>query len=345
LASSVRRGIYRVESWLDRNFYRARRRFGWYGPLSIHAYRGFGTNEKLTVQGRVLSGVDTRVCRVDDRWWRNCWAAFRAVASDEAPGAEVQASFGDSIAKGVSDEEGYFHLELPANGAHGWLDIRLDLLSPAPARALGRVFVPPPGTQFGVISDLDDTVIVTHVPRPLKALRLMLFQNALSRQAFEGAAELYRALAAGSDGRAANPIFYVSSGSWNFYDLIEQFLDHNGFPQGPILLRDIGLEPNHLFAEGNEHKLAKVDRILQSFPALPFVLIGDTGQDDPFLYAEAIRRHPGRIRAIYLRDVSEAKRSAVMELAAQVNAQGLIMRMFTSSREAMAWARTAGWIA
>lgn len=344
-ADRLRRGLYRLESWLDRNLYRVRRRLGWVGALSIHPYREMGVAGRLSVHGRVLAGAYERRSLPDDPWWRNAWAAVRALATDEIPGAIVRARFRGETAEAKTNEEGYFRLELPAVGESGWQDVALELVSSGSAVAVAHVLAPPKDAEFGVVSDFDDTIVVSEVPRPLKMMSLLLFRNAFSRMAFEGTADLYRALEQGSDGRRQNPVFYVSSGSWNFYDLLKEFLDHNGFPRGPILLRDIGLEKDRFLAEGHEHKLRKIERILTAYPELPFVLIGDSGQDDPKLYAEALRRHLGRIRAIYVRDVSDVTRAAVSELAARVNEQGVIMRLFKSSAEAQAWAKEAGWTA
>ena len=341
----LRRGLYRLEVWLDRNLYRIRRRLGLVGALSIHPYREMSAAGKLSVHGRVLAGAHKRRSLPRDPWWRNAWAVVRALATDEIPEAVVRARYLNQTAEAKTNEEGYFRLELPAAGASGWQDVALELVSPGSAEAVAHVLAPSTDAEFGVISDFDDTVVVSEVPRPLKMLILLLFRNAFSRQPFEGTADFYRALAAGSDGRRQNPVFYVSSGAWNFYDLLKEFLDHNGFPRGPILLRDIGLERDRFLAEGHEHKLRKIERILTAHPALPFILIGDTGQDDPKLYAEALRRHPGRIRAIYLRDVSVANRAAVSELLQKVNEQSVVMRLFSSSAEAQRWAAEAGWVA
>ena len=340
----MRSRLYRFETWIDKTVHRLRRRFGWYGELSIHPYRELGTAKKLHVRGRVLSGAPKRPSRLDDPWWSNAWALLRALASDEAPDIVVRACFAGLTTETTTDEEGYFRFELDSDGKTGWRTVALTLERTGRAAAEAQVLVPSEDAQFGVISDLDDTVIVTEVPRPLKMLRLLLFRNAYSRDAFEGAADLYRALAAGPDGKRQNPVFYVSSGTWNFYDMLEQFLDHNGFPKGPILLRDIGLEEDRYIAEGHDHKLRKIERILAAYPELPFVLIGDSGQDDPHLYAEAVRKHPGRIRAVYIRDVRSSTREAVAELAARVSEQGVTMRLFKSSAEAEAWAREAGWV-
>jgi phosphatidate phosphatase APP1 len=344
-ADRFRRGLYRLEVWLDRNLYRIRRRLGLVGALSIHPYREMSVAGRLSVHGRVLAGAYKRRSLPDDAWWRNAWAVFRALATDEIPGAIVRAHFGDETADAETNEEGYFRLDLRAVGASGWQDVALELVSPGSAEAVAHVLAPPKDAEFGVISDFDDTVVVSEVPRPLKTLSLLLFRNAFSRRPFEGTADFYCALAAGSDGQRQNPVFYVSSGAWNFYDLLKEFLDHNGFPRGPILLRDIGLERDRFLAEGHEHKLRKIERILTAYPALPFILIGDTGQDDPKLYAEALRRHPGRIRAIYLRDVSPVNRAAVSELLQKVNEQSVVMRLFSSAAEAQMWAREAGWVA
>ncbi len=143
--------------------------------------------------------------------------------------------------------------------------------------------IPGPGARFGVISDVDDTVLVTGATDAVGMARTVFTGNALSRMTFDGVAELYRALR----GEQGNPIFYVSSSPWNLYDLLDDFLALNGLPAGPILLRDWGLSSIELLpTDHHHHKLGTIHAILSTYPDLPFLLLGDSGQQDPEIYAQ-----------------------------------------------------------
>ena len=116
------------------------------------------------------------------------------------------------------------------------------------------------------------------------------------------------------DGRAYNPIFYVSSSPWNIYDLLEDFLDVHGVPAGPLFLKDWSLT---VLGKHRAHKLGVIRMLLRTYPELPFVLIGDSGERDPEIYHQAVREHPGRIRAIYIRDVTAAGRDSEVRAIAR----------------------------
>ena len=86
-------------------------------------------------------------------------------------------------------------------------------------------------------------------------------------------------------------------------------------------------------ARSHEHKLGPIRRILETYPALSFVLLGDSGQQDPELYLRVLREHPGRICAIYIRDVSATRRDRqVDELAAAAQAVGVAMERVADCR-------------
>ena len=164
----------------------------------------------------------------------------------------------------------------------------------ASARALVRV--PGDAAAYGVISDVDDTILQTGVQRTWSMLLQTFTGSALTRTPFAGAAELYRHL----EGAAGNPFFYVSSSPWNLHTFLLGFLEHRGFPAGPLLLRDLvgdGRSGTH------EHKQHRIEEILALHPSLRFVLVGDSGEHDPEIYAEVVRRHPGRVLAVYIREV------------------------------------------
>jgi phosphatidate phosphatase APP1 len=164
-----------------------------------------------------------------------------------------------------------------------------------------------PDAAFGVISDLDDTLVETGARNLLRHWRTVSLNSAEGRVAFPGVAYLFRALAAGRTGAETNPIFYVSSSPWNLYDLFEDFMRLRDIPPGPMFLKDFGIDRTKwLTGSHGRHKLAAIETILAAYPSLGFLLVGDTGQDDAVIYAEAVRRHRDRIVAVYLRDVTPA---------------------------------------
>jgi phosphatidate phosphatase APP1 len=141
----------------------------------------------------------------------------------------------------------------------------------------------------------------------LKMAWIVFLNNAHTRLPLEGVIAFYQALQRGVNGRDYNPIFYVSSSSWNIYDVLEDFLSVHGVPAGPLFLKD--WSPTTL-EKHKAHKLAVIRTLLRTYPELPFVLIGDSGEEDPEIYRQAVREHPGRILAIYIRDVTTGERDA-----------------------------------
>src|SRR3712207_1153697 len=202
----------------------------------------------------------------------------------------------------------------------------LALEQPQSVRAQGQVFIPSDRCRYVVISDIDDTIMHTGVANKLKMLWRLFVQDAESRVAFPGVAALYRALYAGLSGNEANPMLYVSRAPWGIYDMLDEFFTLHGIPVGPVLfLREWGVSwKSPLPRKAEEHKRELISNMLALYRDLPFVLIGDSGQHDPEVYREIVDKHPGRVLAVYIRNVSrDATRiREIEELATAVTAAG-----------------------
>ncbi len=344
-----------VERHADRLKARVGRRLGPPARPRIQAYRSFGTDGRLHVRGRVLDDPPLRRPTPDDTLFDNVAAMLRRMESDEMPGVRLRVTLGDAVAETVTDEEGYFSATLfpegPLPAETRWHEARVELvevpgLTGARAEALSPVLVPPATAQFGVISDVDDTVLQTGATDFVGMMRTTFAGNAHTRLPFEGVAAFYRALATGRGTTDDNPVFYVSSSPWNLYDLLVDFLEIQGLPRGPLLLRDLGIDATKFIKAGHmEHKTAIIEEILATYPDLPFILIGDSGQHDPEIYAHAARRHPGRVQAIYIRDVAPALRDAQVErLSAELALENVEMVVVPDSLAAARHAAGRGWI-
>jgi phosphatidate phosphatase APP1 len=311
-----------VEQRFDRLRFAAKQRLGLLDPFEILPYRGHGTERELFLRGRVLEERGITRSGQHDTPWDNLRNMARRFASDEVPGARVRVAFGDARLETVADEEGYFEVNLelpePITGPTRWHPVELELLhplSPGGNRVIstGQVLVPT-GADFGVVSDIDDTVVRSSATNVLKMAWIVLLNNAHTRLPFEGVNAFYEALRRGAEGRVHNPIFYVSSSPWNIYDVLEDFLNVHGVPPGPLFLKD--WSPSVL-GKHRTHKLGIIRTLLRTYPDLPFVLLGDSGEEDPEIYLQIVREHPGRILAIYIRDVTTAARDAEVHAIAR----------------------------
>src|SRR3712207_5416423 len=182
----------------------------------------------------------------------------------------------------------------------------LALEQPQSVRAQGQVFIPSDRCRYVVISDIDDTIMHTGVANKLKMLWNLFVQDAESRVAFPGVAALYRAFYAGQSGTEANPILYVSRAPWGIYDVLDEFFNLHDIPVGPVLfLREWGVSwKSPLPRKAEDHKHELIRNMLALYSDLPFILIGDSGQHDPEVYQQIVQEHPGRVLAVYIRNVS-----------------------------------------
>lgn len=344
---------HRIAAQVERGVDEHRRaRHGAATDVEIHPFRGYGTRERLHVTGRVLR--QPRIAAAVDRGtaWTNVLETFRRLASGEVEGARVEAEFAGRTVAAVTDHEGYFHLTIPTSaGELGDAlrhDVRLRAVEP-PSRepAIAEVIVPPPTARFGVISDIDDTIVQTNATSLARMARTVFTQNAHGRLPMEGVAQFYRQLQAGAGGAENNPLFYVSSSPWNFYDLLDQFLTIYGIPHGPLMLQDYGIDEAKLIHSAHDdHKLEQIGEILDTYPALPFVLIGDSGQRDPEIYRQAALANARRILAVYIRDVAAAARDAeVHAIAGELAAAGVPVTLIEKTEQAVVHARGLGLIA
>lgn len=331
-------------------------RLGWGNdkPVTVANYVGFGREDYLFLTGRVLR--DRGIRRNErDGLLENIVNNFKRFNSREINGATVKITWGDYTFERTTDSEGYFHVEhhCPPDGSvaseHSlWQEAEIEVLRvPGEERDVNFIthsdIVVPNVAEFGVISDIDDTILQTDVTSRLKLKTMLhtLLKNAGNRRAFGGVSDFYRALALGPDAEGYNPFFYVSNSPWNLYDLLMDFLHVNRFPRGPVLLRDFGLPSEDSTFSYKTHKADMVDKILSTYPKLPFILVGDSGEHDTDIYLEAARNNPGRILVIYIRDVQSERRAKRIE--ALIEAQTDIeVKLVGSYEEAMVDARERG---
>lgn len=349
---------HRLSQTLSRWFRRWRTR----KPVTpeIIGYRGFGNVEQIQVMGRLVEHKPFTESHVGDSWWKNARAMFRRFTRTQISQATITIEFEGIERSASTDEAGYFRCTLPTPAETPtdrlWHSAAVRIVPAAQGDELNSstelrsaqdalpILIPRGDSRFGVISDIDDTIMQSHATDLLRLAWLTFTHNARTRVPFEGVSAFYRALQRGHCETQQNPVFYVSSSAWNLFDMLAEFMEIHELPKGPILLRDLGGNKENFIRSGHEHKLEKIERIFASCPELPFILIGDSGQQDPYLYRKVVRDFPGRVLAVYIRDVAEKTRESVLKVREELRAAGVEMELVPDTEAAAIHAADHGWI-
>ena len=289
----------RIESFVDRRAERFFRSLGW--TEHVITYPGYGTEDSARVLGRVVlvpRWSDTQVGKAAEEFLRRRgWRNFFTAACVHAP---YCVRVGDAEVRGHTDRGGYIDHRLRGHGlGPGWQ--AGEICSVDSATAPADVLVVANDAGFGLVSDLDDTVMATWLPRPLIAAYNSFLRTESARQAVPGMAVLYARLL---DRHPGAPIVYVSTGAWNTQAFLRRFLARHRFPEGPMLLTDWGPTNAGWFRSGQAHKRNALLQLTVDFPNVRWLLVGDDGQHDPELYSEFARNNPTHVEAIAIRQLT-----------------------------------------
>ncbi len=291
-------------------------------PIQIITFRSYGTQNHLYAKGRALE--DENIDLSKKGFFNLLWNTYKRFETDLITDANLVLTLPDGRKiETITDNQGYYLIDqsitniLPLIDKHGCLQYDISFVETSSKIKIqngnkfkGEVFIPSEAAKFGVISDVDDTIIHTGLTSRFKwqVAKNTVFKRAEKRVPLEGAADFYQKLQKGTTANENNPIFYVSHGPWNLYRYLEVFLEKNNFPVGPILLRDFVNPFAKKYKPEKPQKQTEIINILKTYPKLPFILIGDSGEHDPDIYIEIAEAHPERIIAIYMRSVNHKKK-------------------------------------
>ncbi|OGX86671.1 hypothetical protein BEN47_12730 [Hymenobacter lapidarius] len=318
---------------------------------TLKLYRGFGSPGCVVVQGHAFrqSPLSRRYERVN--FWANAWGLLRLFLVRPWAAVPVRVTVGGQTTGARTDTDGFFRVEvaLPIPLPAGWHPATAELLDARTgarlAHATAEVHVPYE-TPYAVISDIDDTFLVSHSATRWQRLWVLLSRNARSRAPFADVAAHYQWLAQAGQPTPGPPnaFFYVSSSEWNLYDFILEFAAHNNMPKGVFQLSQLK-RLSQLRESGQNKHATKLDRIVRVFAACPsqrFVLLGDDSQHDPGIYAAVVKRYPGRVRAVYIRQVHAGGRPAAEAALDEIRQAGVATCHFEHSRDALQHSQQMG---
>jgi len=272
----------------------------------IVVYPGFGAG-RFVVEGRVIEARADRPEAQDDSWFTNLRRTLRRLMNDEQGKVALRVQLGAGAWRVHSDAEGYFRVEaeIPPGMVAGWQVVEVATDS-GDARAAGAVLLVPADNRLGIITDLDDTILVSEVTDKSHLIRKTLLENYAQRQAVAGTADYYARLAQRNPQPVATPVFYLSASPRQLQSGIQTFLDRNGFPRGVLITKKItNDQTSEPLTDQVRYKITHIEQLLTALPQVRFVLVGDDGEHDPEIYDEIRRRYPDRVEAVWIRKVSQ----------------------------------------
>ncbi|MDD1476549.1 App1 family protein [Arthrobacter sp. H16F315] len=275
-----------------------------FAPKTV-AYQGYGSTSWVRVLGRVVLtstlNPGSRAAQAARNGNQNIrgWRAFTSVPVQYST---VEIEIGGVTARVQADRGGLVDTVVQVELAPGWHTAVLRAEGTEPATA--KIFVISPDTKLGIVSDIDDTIMVTALPRPFLALWNTFVLNERARMATPGMAVLMDRLTLEHPDA---PVIYLSTGPWNAAPTLARFITRNMYPSGALLLTDWGLTHDRWFRSGPEHKRRNLEQLAQEFPNLRWLLFGDNGQHDEAIYSHFARQHGECVAAIGVRQLSASE--------------------------------------
>jgi phosphatidate phosphatase APP1 len=308
---------------------------------TVKVYHGYGHENKLTVFGHVFQLSPFPRKQYRQSFLRNTLALLRLFLVKPLKRCSVQLEWKGVQYDAETDTDGFFKFDWEDSDPFdkGWLPVNIKAFKDQKviASATGRIYIPH-ATQYVIISDIDDTFLISHSANMRKRLQVLFTQNARSRKPFEGVVRHYQLLAkSNTNEEAPNPFFFVSSSEWNLYEYILEFTSVNRIPRGIFLLSQLKRFSELLNTGQNNHgtKFTRIVRIMEAFPNQRVILLGDSSQHDPYIYESIVQHFPKQVHAVYIRDVFERNYKKVSDVLNRIEIAGVPCLLFKHSRDAI----------
>jgi phosphatidate phosphatase APP1 len=314
----------------------------------LKLYRGYANEQELIVMGHVFKPTRAKDYDFQKENFKNARSIINMFRIKTHANADVYLNHGNTKIHTKTLKDGYFKFCVPLDQDenYGWIDYQVSIIYKGKTIVSKESYIRPFKGNLGIISDIDDTFLISYTVNPLKKLYHLLFRNVTNRKIFKDVVSHYQALstAGREDKNQLNAFFYVSSSEWNLYRLIEKFTEIHRLPKAVFLLKDIKTSLMDFFIKksNHNHKFEKIKHILEFYPSLQYVLLGDDSQHDPYLYEAICKIFPITVKAIYIRQSRDQQKKSVTDVMKNLESLGILVCYFKHSSEAIAHSKKIG---
>ncbi len=309
----------------------------------LKLYRGYANEQELIVMGHVFKPTSIQDYNFQKKNLKNATSVIKMFQIKTQANADVYLQYDNSKIHTKTLNDGYFKFCVPLdqNKNYGWIDYEVSIIYQDETIITKESYIRPHKGNLGIISDIDDTFLVSHTLNPLKKLYVLLFKNVNKRKIFDDVVSHYQALS--TAGRANteefNAFFYVSSSEWNLYRFITKFTEIHHLPKAVLLLKDIKTSLKDFLWTGkgsHNHKFEKIKHLLEFYPNLEYILLGDDSQQDVFLYEAISKIFPVTVKAVYIRQTGTTKKQKVVEVLKNLETMQESICYYKNSSETIA---------
>ena len=315
----------------------------------LQLYRGYANEEELIVMGHVFKRTyDYDFQKKNLKNARSIINQFRIKTLENF---DIYLKCGTQEIHTKTLDDGYFKFCIPLETEtnFGWMEYEVSIRDENETITEKGSFIRPHKGKLGIISDIDDTFLISHTQNFFKKIYILLFKNVNDRKVFTDVVPHYQALSsAGRNNKEEeNAFFYVSSSEWNLYRFIVKFTKIHQLPRAVILLKDIkrGITDFFMSGRGNhDHKFDKIKHVLEFYPNLKYVLLGDDSQHDPILYERICKIFPVTVKAVYIRQTGKHQKETTKKIMKNLEALEVSVCYYKNSSEAIMHSKSIGLI-
>ncbi|MWB95210.1 DUF2183 domain-containing protein [Flavobacterium sp. GA093] len=315
----------------------------------LQLYRGYANEQELIVMGHVFKNLYDYDFQKKN--FKNATSIINQFRIKTLANFDVYLKFGEQEIHTKTLDDGYFKFCIPLEKEFnfGWMSYEVSIRYKNETITSTGSFIRPHKGNLGIITDIDDTFLISHTHNIFKKIYILLFKNVNDRKVFKDVVPHYQALSsAGRNNKEEqNAFFYISSSEWNLYRFIVKFTKIHQLPRAVILLKDIkrGITDFFMSGRGNHnHKFDKIKHVLEFYPNLKYVLLGDDSQHDPFLYEQICKIFPVTVKAVYIRQTGSHQKEATKTILENLESLGISVCYFKDSSEAIMHSKSIGLI-
>ncbi len=272
---------------------------------NIEIYNSYGNSHEVIIQGRLLHKKEFKEVKKSDNFFQNIYRRAKELINNEIKNKTVEVEINHEKFYEKSDFEGYFQFDVTLKKGlkTGYYPIKLKIKNNPDTLTSKATIIDK--KMIGIISDFDDTIIVSNVPNKLKLAYNTVFKNYKQRKLVKGLKERFEKILAQNPKNLPTPLFILSGSPQQLFNPIEGFLNYHNFPKHILILKKAHGKNKDPLSDQYKYKMQKIEKLIQLYPNMKWVMFGDSGEKDKEVYESLTKKYPDKVLRFYIRDVKK----------------------------------------
>jgi len=275
---------------------------------NIVVYHAYGNAHQIVIQGRMEEKKIFSEAKEDDNWFQNIWRTVRQVKGDEIKNQTIFALIYGEKFETKGDDEGYFEFNITTKKSlkTGYERIALNIEGNSNVHET-EVMIIGKEPLVGIISDFDDTMIVSNVTNKIKLGYNIVLKNYKQRTIVPHMLERFEKILTQNPKEVPSTLFILSGSPQQLFFSVEDFLAFHHFPKHTLILKKAHGENTDPLTDQFAYKTQKIERLIKLYPTMKWVMFGDSGEKDAEVYKFIKKKYPNKVISYHIRDVESGE--------------------------------------